>query len=193
MVIIDQLSESTNDYLNVEVYSSNYTIYVTLLLNQSQTVNTTYSILYRMGETLDDCEGSQNTFQENNMSTPLQDVGMFLLQLPIPSRANYLVCFVLTVNYPDFTIVIEGNYDFNKADTVSDMMLSTAAISTITPKHTSIESEENKTLIVITMLSVIFIILITLVIISLLIVIVILRKRRKWRSVLSNQASNIYE
>ena len=189
MVIIDQLSESINDHLNVEIYSSNYTIYVAPLLNQSQTVNTTYSILYRMGETLDDCEGSQNTFQENNMSTPLQDVGMFLLQPPIPSRANYLVCFVLTVNFPDYTIVIEGNFDFNKADTISNMMLSTAAaISTVTPKHTSIESEENKTLIVVTTLSVIFIILITLVIIS--IIIVILRKRRKWHSVLS---SNIYE
>ena len=192
MVIIDQLSESINDHLNVEIYSSNYTIYVAPLLNQSQTVNTTYSILYRMGETLDDCEGSQNTFQENNMSTPLQDVGMFLLQLPIPSQANYLVCFVLTVNFPDFTIVIEGNYDFNIAqpDTISDMMLSTAAaIPTVTPKHTSFESEENRTLIVATTLSVVFIILITLVIISLIIVMV-LRKRRKWHSVLS---SNIYE
>ena len=191
MVVCNQLSESTNDYLNVDIYSSNYTVYVIPL--QSQIINTTYSFLYNFGKTLDNCVGSQNMVHDNNTSTPIQDAGMLLSQLPKPSQANLVVCFVLTVNFPDFTVVIEGNFDFNRADTISYVMLSTATISTVTPKHTSIESdaEDDKILIIVTTLCVIFIILTTLVIVSL--IIVILQRRRKWRSVLSNQASNIYE
>ena len=128
------------------------------------------------------------------MFTPLHDAGTFLLQLPTPSQANLIFCFVLTVNFPDFTtVVIKGNFEFKGANTINDVMLPTKTVSIFTPKQTSIDAEDNKfkTLIVVTTLCVLFIILTTLVIIS--IVIVILRRRRKWRSGLSNQASNIYE
>ena len=126
------------------------------------------------------------------MSTPLHDAGTLLLQLPTPSQANIVFCFILTVNFPDFTtVIIKGNFDFNGANTISDMLSSTTAVSIFTPKYTPIDAEDNTNLIAVTTLCIIFIILTTLVIISL--VIVILRRRRKWRSGLSNQASNIYE
>ena len=193
-------AESTSTYLNMSVYLSNYTIYVIPL--QSQTENITYKLLYRLADTLDDCRprDSQNDtmLQENNniMSPPLYDAGMLLFQLPIPSRANFIFCFELIVYVPDFTtVVIEGSIDINGvASTIGDIiLLSAITASTFTPKHTmsSIHAEDNTILIAVTTLCVIVIILTTLTITTLIIIIV--RRKRKWRSGLSNQISNIYE
>ena len=191
-------AESTNVYLNVNIYSSNSTVYVIPVQPLTENTTYTYKVLYQLGETHDDCGGSQDMPQENNTltCTSMHDAGTALLfQLPIPPQANFVLCFMLTVYFADFTtVVIKGNLDFNKANTNNDVMPSTTTASLVPPKHNSIESgaEDNTTLIAATTLCAIVIILTTLVIISF-IVIVALRRRRRWRSGPSNQKNNIYE
>ena len=190
-------AESTNVYLNVNAYSSNHTVYVIPVQPQTENTTYTYKVLYQLGETHDDCGGSQDMPQENNTltCTSMHDAGTALLfQLPTPPQANFVLCFMLTIYFADFTtIVIKGNLDFNSPNTNNDVMPSITA-SSIPPKHKSIESdaEANTTLIAATTLCAIIIILTILVIISLL-VIVALRRRRKWRNGPSNQDNNIYE
>ena len=176
----------------MKVYSGNYTVYGIPLLNQSQIDNTTYSILYQLGDSLNDCYSSQNILQDNYTSTLSQDAGFLLLQLP-RSQTKFVLCFILAVKFPDITIVIEGTFDLTDGtDTVSDVniMLSTA---TVTSQYMPIMAElkDNKTLIIALTLCLMFIVLITIIIISLIIVIV--KRRRKWHSTLSNPSSNIYE
>ena len=193
-------AESTNVYLNVNAYSSNHTVYVIPVQPQTENTTYTYKVLYQLGETHDDCGGSQDMPQENNTltCTSMHDAGTALLfQLPTPPQANFVLCFMLTIYFADFTtIVIKGNLDFNSPNTNNDVMPSTttASDSPVPPKHKSIESDEeaNTTLIAATTLCAIIIILTILVIISLL-VIVALRRRRKWRNGPSNQDNNIYE
>ena len=189
-------AESTNVYLNVNIYSSNYTVYVIPVQPQTENTTYTYKVLYQLGETHDDCGGSQNMPQENNTFTSMHNADTaLLLQLPKPLQANFVLCFILTVYFTDFsTIVIKGNLDFNSPNTNNDVMPSRTTASSIPPKHKSIESdaEANTTLIATTTLCAIVIILTTLAIISL-IVIVASRRRRKWRSGPSNQENNIYE
>ena len=176
----------------MKVYSSNYTVYGIPLLNQSQIDNTTYSILYQVGDSLNDCYSSQNILQDNYTSTLSQDAAFLLLQLP-RYQTKFVLCFILAVKFPDITIVIEGTFDLTDGtDTVSDVnvMLSTA---TVTSQYMPIMAElkDNKTLIIALTLCLMFIVLITIIIISLIIVIV--KRRRKWHSALSNPSSNIYE
>lgn len=188
-------AESTNVYLNVNTYSSNYTVYVIPVQPLTENTTYTYKVLYQLGETHDDCGGSQDMPQENNTLISMHNADTaLLLQLPTPSQANFVLCFMLTVYIADFTtVVIKGNLDFNRVNTNNDVMPSTIA-SLVPPKHKSIESDvkANTILIAATTLCAIVIILTTLVIISLT-VIVALRRRRKWRSGPSNQENNIYE
>ena len=178
-------TESTNVYLNVNIYSSNYTVYAIPVQPQTENTTYTYKLLYQLGETLDDCGGSQDMPQKNNTFTSMHNADTaLLLQLPTSSQANFVLCFMLTVYIVDFTtVVIKGNLDFNRANTNNDVMPSTFIES---------GAEDNTTLIAATTLCAIVIILTTLVIISLP-VIVALRRRRWRRSGPSNQENNIYE
>ena len=188
-------AESSNQYLEVSVYStSNGTFDFISVSALRDNFITFYSIYYGIGETVANCQTSHTIIEEYPPSSLTQtlNIGSNLSQFLNQLESNLELCFLLTITFQSFTIMIKGSTHLNAAVDKHREVLSTLTTDpdTMTYQHNDAHGISTVITISITTLTVTLFLAITIIITIL--VISLLRRRRisRWTK---KQSSNIYE